>query len=151
MKHRDGRRSECPINYALEMVGDPWSLLVIRDIVYFGKRTFGEFLAGDEGIARSILTNRLGQLQERGILLKSPDPADGRKDVYSLTDRGLDLIPLLLAAADWGAEHAPSTDAPRWWIDLVRNRRDVLLPLIRDTVRAGGSIFVGPDSVVARL
>jgi len=151
MKHRDGRRSECPINYALEMVGDPWSLLVIRDIVYFGKCTYGEFLASGEGIARNILATRLDQLRQRGILTKSPHPADGRKDVYQLTDRGLDLIPLLLDAADWGAEHAPSTDAPRWWIDLVRQRRADLLPIIRDTVRGGGSIFVGADSVISRL
>lgn len=151
MKHSAGRRSECPINYSLEMVGDPWSLLVIRDIVYFGKRTYGEFLGSAEGIARNILAARLEQLQERGILTKAPHPDDGRKDVYSLTDRGLDLIPLLLAAADWGAEHAPSTDAPREWIELVRARRDELVPLIRETVRDGGSIFVGTGSVVSRL
>lgn len=151
MKHSAGRRSECPINYSLEMIGDPWSLLVIRDIVYFGKHTFGEFLRSSEGIARNILATRLEQLQERGILVKSPHPADGRKDLYSLTDRGLDLIPLLLAAAEWGADHAPSTDAPPWWIEAVRARRDELVPLIRETVRAGGSIFVGENSVVAKV
>lgn len=151
MKHTSGRRSECPINFALEMLGDPWSLLVVRDVVYFGKRTFGEFLRSDEGIARNILAARLEQLQERGILVKDPHPHDGRKDLYSLTERGLDLVPLLLAAATWGAEHAPSTDAPPWWLDLVRERHDELVPLIRETVRAGGSIFVGDDSVVSRL
>lgn len=151
MKHANHRRSLCPINHTLEMVGDPWSLLVIRDIVYFGKRTFGEFLGSAEGVARNILASRLDQLRERGILQKAPHPQDGRKDVYSLTERGLDLIPLLLAAADWGAEHAPSTDAPPEWIELVRTRRDELLPLIRTTVQEGGSIFVGDDSVIARL
>ena len=151
MKHSAGRRSECPINYSLEMVGDPWSLLLIRDIVYFGKRTFGEFLRSDEGIARNILTSRLEQLQERGILTKSPHPDDGRKDMYTLTDRGLDLIPLLLAAADWGAEHAPSTDAPRSWIELVRARREELVQLIRETVRDGGSIFIGERNVLSKL
>jgi len=151
MKHTTARRSECPINFALEMVGDPWSLLVVRDIVYFGKRTFGEFLGSEEGIARNILATRLRQLEERGILDKSPHPADRRKDVYSLTERGLDLIPLLLAAADWGFVHAPSTEAPREWIELVRERRDDVVPLIRDTVRAGGSIFVGAGSVLDRL
>jgi DNA-binding HxlR family transcriptional regulator len=151
MKHSTGRRSECPINYSLETVGDAWSLLVVRDIVYFGKRTFGEFLASSEGIARNILTTRLDRLQQHGILTKSPHPTDGRKDTYSLTERGLDLIPLLLAAADWGAEHAPSTDAPRWWIELVRSRRDEITTLIRDAVRDGGSIFVGEASVVSQL
>jgi DNA-binding HxlR family transcriptional regulator len=151
MKHSTERRSLCPINYSLEMVGDPWSLLVIRDIVYFGKHTYGEFLASAEGIARNILAARLEQLQQRGILSKSPHPTDGRKDVYALTERGLDLIPILLVAADWGAEHAPSTDAPPWWIDLVRARRDEITALIRDAVREGRSVFVGDDSVAARL
>jgi len=151
MKHTTARRSLCPINYSLEMVGDPWSLLVVRDIVYFGKQTFGEFLASSEGIARNILAGRLEQLQERGILHKTPHPHDGRKDLYALTDRGLDLIPMLLVAADWGAEHAPSTDAPGWWIELVRARREEITALIRDAVREGRSVFVGADSVAARL
>jgi len=151
MKHTTARRSQCPINYSLEMVGDPWSLLVVRDIVYFGKRTFGEFLASAEGIARNILSSRLAHLQERGILTKSPHPGDGRKDVFALTDRGLDLIPLLLAAADWGAHHAPSTDAPEWWIELARARRGEVTVLIREAVAEGRSVFVGDDSVVARL
>ena len=151
MKHTTARRSECPINYSLEMVGDPWSLLVIRDIVYFGKSTFGEFRTSAEGIARNILSTRLQQLQDRGILTKSPHPEDGRKDVFALTERGLDLIPLLLAAADWGARHAPSTDAPEWWIELVRSRRDEITALIRQAVAEGRAVFVGDDSVVARL
>lgn len=151
MKHTTGRRSECPINYALEMLGDPWSLLIIRDIVYFGKRTFGEFLESAEGIARNVLATRLRQLQSRQILTKSPHPTDGRKDIFALTERGLDIVPLLLASADWGFEYAPSTDAPREWIELVRARRDELIPLIKQTVRSGGSIFVGDDSVLSAV
>jgi DNA-binding HxlR family transcriptional regulator len=151
MKHRLGRRSQCPINYTLELVGDPWSLLVIRDIVYFGKHTFGEFLASDERIARNILADRLARLTADGVLTKSPHPADGRRDVYAMTERGLALVPVLLAAADWGAAHAPSTDAPPWWITTVAEHRDAVTQLIQDVVRGGGSVFVGEDSVVRRL
>lgn len=151
MKHTAARRSECPINYSLEMIGDPWSLLIVRDIVYFGRRTYGEFLASTEGIARNILASRLDRLQQNGILIKTPHPGDGRKDLFTLTPRGLDLIPVLLAAAEWGAQHAPTTDAPRWWIDLVRARRDEVTGLIRDAVAEGRSVFVGDDSVAARL
>ncbi|MCR2764922.1 helix-turn-helix transcriptional regulator [Microbacterium sp. zg.B48] len=151
MKHTVARRSECPINFTLELLGDPWSLLVVRDIVYFGKRTFGEFLSSTEGMARNILSARLTRLQERGILQSAVHPTDGRKEVYTLTETGVGLVPLLLAAADWGAEHAPSTDAPPWWIELVRERRDELTQLISEAVREGRSVFVGGDSVVAEL
>src|SRR5436190_18031724 len=99
MKKNQQRRSDCPISFALEVFGDTWSLLIIRDIIYFGKKTYGEFLASDEGIARNILADRLVRLQQKGLLAKRPHPLDGRKDIYELTDAGLDLIPVLLAIA----------------------------------------------------
>ena len=151
MKHLKRRRSDCPINFTLELLGDPWSLLIIRDIVYFGKRTVGEFLSSAEGIPRNILSARLMRLQERELLQRAVHPTDHRKEEYILTARGIDLVPLLLAASDWGAEHAPSTHAPRWWIELVRERRDELTELISEAVRDGRSVFAGHDSVAARL
>src|SRR6266581_4030495 len=69
MKHRHQRRSDCPINFALETFGDLWSLLLIRDIVYFGKRTYGEFFASEEGMATNILASRLARLEEEGDLM----------------------------------------------------------------------------------
>src|SRR5205085_10457184 len=72
MKHTQQRRSDCPINFALETFGDPWSLLLIRDIVYFGKKTYGEFLASEEGMATNILASRLARLEEQGSLMKKP-------------------------------------------------------------------------------
>lgn len=93
------------------MLGDAWSLLIIRDSVYYGKKTYGEFLASGEGIARNILADRLVQLQQRGLLTKRSHPTDRRKDMYELTADGLDLIPILLDMAEWGATHADSTDA----------------------------------------
>jgi len=145
------RRSDCPISFALETFGDRWSLLIIRDIVYFGKKTYGEFLDSDEGIATNILASRLAQLEENGILVKQPCDADKRKEFYFLTEKGLDLIPVMLDMADWSARHDPQTGAPAAWIDMVRADRDNIIALIRENVRNGGSIFVGADSVFGRL
>src|SRR6266581_1219221 len=95
MKHTHQKRSDCPINFALEMFGDPWSLLIIRDIVYFGKRTYGDFLASEEGMATNILASRLAHLEQQGLLVKKPSEQDKRKEEYVLMEKGLDLIPIL--------------------------------------------------------
>jgi len=151
MRKKQPRRSDCPINFALERFGDTWSLLLIRDMVYFGKKTYGEFLASDEGIATNILASRLAQLEEQGIVVRTPYEADRRKDVYSLTEKGLDLIPILLELASWGAQHDPYTGAPEEWITLVNADKAKMNRRIRDTVQRGGSIFSGPESVVSKL
>src|SRR2546421_11585921 len=104
MKHKHQRRSDCPINFALETFGDPWSLLILRDIIYFGKKTYGEFLASEEGMATNILASRLVQLEQRGILMKKLSEKDKRKEEYVLTEKGLDLIPTLVEMANCSAE-----------------------------------------------
>lgn len=151
MKHTPSRRSDCPVNFALETFGDMWSLLIVRDMVYFGKKTYGEFLDSDEGIATNILARRLTQLEQRGLVMKTPYEADRRKELYTLTEKGLDLIPILLEMANWGACHDPQTGAPADWIAFVQANRDRLIPMIRETVRRGGSIFVGEGSVISQL
>src|SRR5262249_30239537 len=148
MKHKHHRRSDCPINFALETFGDSWSLLIVRDIVYFGKKTYGEFLESDEGIATNILASRLAQLEQKGLLLKKPQEGDKHKVLYVLTEKGLDLIPILLELAAWSAQHDPQTAAPQAWIARVNADKATLKRCIRETVQRGGSIFVGPDSVM---
>src|SRR5215813_12696097 len=118
------RRSDCPINFALESFGDLWTLLIVRDIVYFGKKSYGEFLESDEGIATNILASRLEQMEATGLLVKHPHPFDKRKELYELTEKGLDLIPILLELANWGAHHDPQTDAPLAWIALVNDNKE---------------------------
>src|SRR6185503_3117642 len=86
-------RSHCSVNYGLEIFGDKWSLLIVRDIVFAGKKTYGEFLKSEEGFAINVLASRLAFLEEQGILSKTPSSADRRKDFYALTEKGLDLIP----------------------------------------------------------
>jgi len=151
MRKQQQRRSDCPISFSLESFGDMWSLLIIRDIVYFGKKTYGEFLDSDEKIATNILADRLVNMEEKGILLKKPHPKDKRKEVYELTEKGLDIIPILLEIATWGSSHDPQTGAPPEWIAMVKADRDNIIKRIRETVRNGGSIFVGADSVISQL
>ena len=151
MKHTHQKRSDCPINFALEMFGDPWSLLIIRDIVYFGKKTYGEFLESEEGMATNILASRLAHLEQQGILVKKPSLSDKRKEEYVLTEKGLDLIPVLVEMANWSAEHDPQTAAPAAWIALMKAEREKMIRLIRETVQSGGSVFVGEKSLLGQF
>lgn len=147
MKHTRQRRSDCPINFALETFGDTWSLLIIRDIIYFGKKTYGEFLESEEGIATNILASRLAYLEQQGLLAKKVSEKDKRKDEYVLTEKGLGLIPVLVEMANWSAEHDPNTAAPTAWIARMKADKEKMIQLIRETVQSGGSVFVGEKSL----
>ncbi len=151
MKHTHHRRSDCPINFALETFGDPWSLLLIRDIVYFGKHTYGEFFASEEGMATNILASRLAHLEHQGILTKKLSQQDKRKEEYVLTEKGLDLIPILVEMANWSAEHDPHTAAPAAWIALMKAEKAKMIRLIRETVQSGGSVFAGEKSLISQF
>ncbi|SRR5579883_2307397 len=136
-------RSHCPVNYGLEIFGDRWSLLIVRDIVFAGKKTYGEFLKSEEGVATNVLASRLAFLEEQGILSKTPNPADKRKDFYSLTDKGLDLIPILLGIVAWSAKHDPGSYARRRKDLVARLNRNPqkLAAEVKELVRKGGCIF----------
>jgi DNA-binding HxlR family transcriptional regulator len=136
-------RSHCSVNYGLEIFGDKWSLLIVRDIVFAGKKTYGEFLKSDEGVATNILASRLAFLEEQGILSKAPSPADGRKDFYTLTEKGLDLIPILLEIVVWSAKHNPKSDARRRKEFIARLNRSAqkVSEEVKELVRNGGCIF----------
>lgn len=99
------RRSGCPLNASLEMLGDRWSLLILRDMMLRGFRTFKEFLSSDERIATNILTERLKRLEADGIITTKRDAADGRKVIYALTVKGIDLAPVLTEMVLWAAAH----------------------------------------------
>jgi DNA-binding HxlR family transcriptional regulator len=150
MKHTHQRRSDCPINFALETFGDPWSLLIIRDIVYFGKKTYKEFLESEEGMATNILASRLALLEHKGILEKKAFEGDRRKEEYHLTEKGLDLIPILVELANWSAAHDPQTGAPASWMALMKAERELMTRRIRETVKSGGSVFVGEGSLISQ-
>jgi DNA-binding HxlR family transcriptional regulator len=99
------RRSGCPLNVSVEMLGDRWSLLIIRDMMLLGYRSFKQFLNSYERIATNILADRLRRLENHGIIASAPDPADGRRLIYSLTPKGLDLAPVLTEMVLWAAVH----------------------------------------------
>jgi DNA-binding HxlR family transcriptional regulator len=100
-------RSGCPINLTLEMLGDRWSLIVIRDIMFGNRRHYGDLLRlSDEGIASNILANRLGRLVQSGLLLRSENPTHKQKAIYSLTEASIQLVPLLAHMGAWGCRWA---------------------------------------------
>jgi DNA-binding HxlR family transcriptional regulator len=116
---RQDTRSTCPISTALELVGDRWTLLVVRDLMFAGKRHFREFLQSEEGIASNVLADRLGTLVENGIVSRADDPTHAQKAIYSLTDKGLDLLPVLIAMSTWTQKYHPRTRRPEA-VDLVK-------------------------------
>ena len=99
------RRSGCPLNASVEMLGDRWSLLILRDMMLRGFHSYKEFLTSYEGIATNILADRLRRLETYGIITTQPDPSDGRKLIYSLTPKGIDLAPVLTEMVLWAARH----------------------------------------------
>jgi DNA-binding HxlR family transcriptional regulator len=104
---RDARRSGCPISLALEVFGDRWTLLIIRDLMFAGKRHFRELLHSDERIASNILADRLNMLVEQGVVTRSGDPSHRQKGVYRLTKKGIDLLPVLAQLGIWSRRHEP--------------------------------------------
>jgi DNA-binding HxlR family transcriptional regulator len=130
VKSRTGRRSGCPISIALDLFGDSWSLLVIRDLMFKGLHTFNEFAASDERIATNILADRLAKLEAAGILSKRPDPADARRVHYRLTEKGIDLAPALVEIVLWATRYE-KTAAPPSMIRAMRSHREQFLADVR--------------------
>jgi DNA-binding HxlR family transcriptional regulator len=106
------RRSACPLNASVEMLGDRWSLLILRDMMLRGFSSFKEFLTSYEGIATNILSDRLKRLITHGIVTTKEDPSDGRKLIYVLTPKGLDLAPVLTEMVLWAAKHEETGNQP---------------------------------------
>ncbi len=125
------RRSGCPISYSLDLFGDRWTLLILRDMVLGGKRYSRDFLAAPEGIATNVLAERLARLERAGLIDKRPDPEDRKRRLYTLTDAGLDTIPILLEVIVWGATHDADTAAPQQFIERARSDRDTVLAELR--------------------
>ena len=104
-------RSACAINLTLEVVGDKWSLLIIRDIIFGNRRHYRELLTkSDEGISSNILADRLKTLVEQGILTRTDDPTHKQKAIYSLTEKGIELVPVIAQMAYWGRRHLPVSE-----------------------------------------
>lgn len=100
-------RSYCPINLSLELFGDAWTLLVLRDMMFAGKRHFRELLQSDEHIASNILADRLARLVEHGLLTKADDPTHKQKAIYSLTEKSIALLPVIVQIGAWSSRWNP--------------------------------------------
>jgi DNA-binding HxlR family transcriptional regulator len=105
-------RSVCPIASALDLLGDRWTLLVIRDLLFVGKRRFGEFLSSPESIPTNILSDRLRRLEEGGVVVKVPYQLRPPRYEYQLTAKGMDLFPVLRALIEWAIRHLPAVASP---------------------------------------
>lgn len=106
------RRSTCPVNAALEVLGDRWSLLVVRNLMFGGARHYSDLLAAPEGIATNILARRLTALQQAGIIVARPDPEDRRSRIYGLTEKGVALAPVVLELGRWGITYENGEPPP---------------------------------------
>jgi DNA-binding HxlR family transcriptional regulator len=133
-------RSHCPINFGLEIFGDRWTLLVLRDLLLLGKRSYKEFLASEEQISTNILAERLERLLAAGLVTAERVEGDNRQIRYEPTSAGRALLPVLIEMAYWGAIHDPDTAAPGAFVKSYRKDRDGLLKAIasgRDPTKKG--------------
>lgn len=131
---RRRRRSDCPVHFALDAIGDSWTLLIVRDLMFRRRATYSDFLRAEEGIATNILANRLAKLEADGIAVR--DPETGR---YRLTEKGIALMPILLEMMVWGAEHDPRTAASPAFIERIRADRDGLVAELRRALHSPAS------------
>jgi DNA-binding HxlR family transcriptional regulator len=162
----EAQRSGCPINLTLEVVGDKWSLLIIRDMIFGNRRHFREMLLrSEEGISSNILADRLKTLLEQGIVSKADDPTHKQKAIYSLTEKGIELLPVLAQMAVWGRKHLPVSEelsiraqlleegGPKLWNDFMAELRELHLGVPRRSkprVSVAARLQAAYEAVVAR-
>jgi DNA-binding HxlR family transcriptional regulator len=129
MKKKDlpPRRSGCTISYALDYIGDKWTLLVLRDLLFQRKRRFGDFLTSEEGIASNILSQRLRRLEAAEMVTRRPDPENGRSVLYEPTQKAADLIPALLELSRWSGKYDPQTKMSAKMAKRLEEDREGLL------------------------
>ncbi|HEY1807248.1 MAG TPA: helix-turn-helix domain-containing protein [Acidobacteriaceae bacterium] len=120
------RRSGCPVSTSLEVFGDRWSLLIVRDLMVRGFERFQDFVESGEGIATNILAERLRRLQRSGVVEREPDPEDRRRVNYRLTQKGIDLAPVMLELLIWGAEHEQTGVPAQVVVHMAANREAIL-------------------------
>lgn len=129
---RTERRSDCPINFALQTFGDAWSLLIIRDLMFTVRRTYTDFLNAEEGMATNILATRLEWLQASGLVRRR---GEGRGATYALTEKGLDLLPAMLDLIAWSGKYDRRTGAPKAFLARIRGDRAGLVMELRQSLR----------------
>ena len=137
----DNRQSGCPVAFTLDLIGDKWSLLIVRDMIFKGRRHFGEFLEANEKIATNILTDRLKRLEEGRIITKTQDPEHQKKYIYELTQRGIGLIPLMLEIILWGTKNDPNTITPKKFFRRLNGDKSGLAREIVEAIKTQRPAF----------
>ncbi|HEV7307523.1 helix-turn-helix domain-containing protein [Ensifer sp.] len=150
---KDDIRSACPINLSLEVFGDKWSLLIIRDMIFGGKRHFRELLRSQEGISSNILADRLKMLVEQGMLTKADDPTHKQKAIYSLTEMTIALVPIMAQLGAWGRRYLPVSEELSIRAELMENGGPELWDRFMEELRRDhlGKPLDGPPRVRATL
>jgi len=131
----DCRQSGCPVAFSLDNFGDKWSIVIIRDMILNGKKYYSEFLESPERIASNILAERLKRLEETSVITKNSDPENQKKYVYELTQKGIDLLPLVLEAVIWGSKYVPENTTPKEFLRRLTKERDVVTQEILESVK----------------
>ena len=139
-KH-DHRQSGCGVAYGLDVFGDKWTLVIIKDMMLSGKRQFNKFLASPEKMASNILADRLKRLEDEGVVTKTQDPDNEVKFIYELTAKGKELIPVILEVMLWGSKHAPNPSAPPELLRWVKKDRDGVTKAILASLKKNESFI----------
>ena len=129
------RKSDCPINFALELFGDRWTFLIVRDLMFKGKHYYGEFLLSEEKIATNILADRLSLLEQSEIIIKTVDPAHGSKFIYKLSQKGIDLLPILIEVIMWSSKHDEDTGTDVKFVRRVKHDKEKILKEISSRLK----------------
>jgi DNA-binding HxlR family transcriptional regulator len=132
MEKNRQRRSDCPISFVLDTLGDKWSLLIIRDLMFKGKKYYGEFSLSEERISTNILAERLERLEAEDFISKVRDSGNRSKFEYRLTKKGTDLLPMLLDIIDWGAKYDAGTATPKSFVRRLKRDREGMSKEILD-------------------
>ena len=133
-------RSHCPIGLGLDIFGDRWSLMILRDVFLWNKTHYQEFLLSPENIATNVLAERLARLMEEGILTKAADPDNGKQFIYLPTKKGLDLLPLLSEMIRWGLDHIPEARTNKVIDRMLANEQQFREGIVRQFSQVGVSL-----------
>ena len=128
-------KSHCPVNYALEHFGDKWSLLIIRDLMFKGKRHYNEFFESDEKVSTSVLGDRLKSLEESGIIRKGEDDVKKSRIRYSLTEKGISLLPMMVEMIVWSGQFDKKTAAGQDFLNKAKKKREALITEVEKKLR----------------
>ncbi len=142
---RRRRKSDCPVHFALEVFGDAWALLIIRDLMFKRRTSYTDFLRAEEGIATNVLADRLVRLEEDGVIERTAGSGRGTASSYRLTSKGIDLLPIMLEIIRWSAQYDPKTAADQRFVRRLRRDRVSLEAEIRaGLIGRVGAVERGP-------